>query len=139
MKKELFRQKSIDKAKSPYNLNDYIRVTNPSVCLLIFSVIVLLVGACAWGIWGHVDSTVPTLVSVQNKEAVCYVAEEDISSVQSGMTVEYADNEAVITVIGDRHEEGYECALEAESYPDDGMYEGKIIIKRYKPITFVMN
>lgn len=139
MGEEIFRKKSLDKAKSPDNLDDYIRVSNPSVWLLLISVIVLLVGACVWGIFGHVDSTVSSLVSVKNSEAVCYVAEEDISSVQEGMPVKYADCEAVIDKVGERQEQGYKCELEADSYPDDGMYEGKIVIKRYKPISFVMN
>ena len=139
MGEEIYRKKSLDKAKSPDNLDDYIRVSNPSVWLLLISVIVLLIGACAWGIFGHVDSTISSVVSVQNNEAVCYVAEEDIASIQDGMTVEYADNEAVIAEIGDKYEQGYECELKADSYPDDGIYEGKVVIKRYKPISFVMN
>ena len=139
MGEEIYRKKSLDKAKSPDNLDDYIRVSNPSVWLLLISVIVLLIGACAWGIFGHVDRTVSSVVSVQNEEAVCYVAEEDIASIKDGMTVEYADNEAVITNIGGKQDQGYECELEADSYPDDGIYEGKVVIKRYKPISFVMN
>ena len=139
MGEEIFRKKSLDKAKSPDNLDDYIRVSNPSVWLLLISVIVLLIGACAWGIFGHVDSTVPSLVSVQNQEAVCYVAGEDISSIHEGMLVKYADCEAVINKIGERQEQGYKCELGADTYPDDGMYDGKIVIKRYKPISFVMN
>ena len=139
MGEEIFRKKSLDKAKSPDNLDDYIRVSNPSVWLLLISVILLLIGACAWGIFGHVDSTVSSLISVQNKEAVCYVAGEDITSVSEGMVVKYADCEATIYKIGERQEQGYKCDLNADSYPDDGMYEGKIIIKKYKPISFVTN
>ena len=139
MGEEIFRKKSLDKAKSPDNLDDYIRVSNPSVWLLLISVIVLLIGACVWGVWGHVDSTVNTLVSVQNDNAVCYVAEDNITSLQDGMLVRYENCEAVISKIGDMSEQGYECELDANSYPADGLYEGKIVIKRYKPISFVLN
>ncbi len=139
MGEEIFRKKSLDKVKSPDNLDDYIRVSNPSVWLLLISIVVLLIGVCVWGVFGHVDSTVPSLVSIQNDNAVCYVAEEDISSVQDGMIVNYADCEAVINKIGERQEYGYECGLVADSFPEDGMYEGKIVTKRYKPISFVTN
>lgn len=139
MEKEIFREKSLEKAKSPENLDDYIRVSNPSVWLLLISVIVLLIGACVWSIFGHMDSTVPSLVRIQNEEAVCYVAEEDITSVRDGMSVKYADCEAVIDKIGEKQDQGYECQLVADSYPDNGLYEGKIVIKRYKPVSFVMN
>lgn len=139
MGEEIFRKKSLDKAKSPDNLDDYIRVSNPSVWLLLFSVIVLLIGTCVWGIFGRVDSTVSSLVSVQNKGAVCNVTEEDLPSIQVGMQVKYADSEAVISKIGDKSGQGYECELDADSYPEDGLYEGKIVIKSYKPISFVLN
>lgn len=139
MGEEIFRKKSLDKVKSPENLDDYIRVTNPSIWLLLISVIVLLIGTCIWGIYGHVDSTVPSTVNVQNGKAVCFVSEENIDSVQKGMSVEYEDYEAVITKIGEKENKGYQCTLRAEALPSDGMYEGKVIIKRYKPMTFVMN
>ena len=42
MDNELFRKKSLDKMKSPDNIDDFIRVSNPGVWLLIVSVILLL-------------------------------------------------------------------------------------------------
>lgn len=139
MGEEIFRKKSLDMAKSPDNLDDYIRVSNPSVWLLLISVIVLLIGAVVWGVFGYVDSTVPSLVSVQNEQAVCYVAEEDITSVNDGMIVKYDDCEAVINKIGEKSDQGYECLLDADSYPVDGLYDGKIVTKSYHPISFVLN
>ena len=35
MNEEIFRKKSLDKVKSPENLDDYIRVSNPGVWLFI--------------------------------------------------------------------------------------------------------
>lgn len=139
MEEELFRKKSLEKVKSPDNLDDYICVSNPSVWLLLIGVIVLLIGACVWSIFGHVDSTVPSLVRIQNESAVCYVAEEYITSVRDEMVVKYADCEAVITKVGDKTEQGYVCTLNADSYPDDGIYQGEVVVKRFKPISFVMN
>ena len=102
MQEELFRKKSLDKIKSPESLEDYIHVSNPSVWLVLVSIIVLLLGACVWGIFGHIDSTVPSTVCVENGEAVCYVAESDIASVRTGLTVKFADSEAVIDKIGEK-------------------------------------
>ncbi len=42
MQEKLFREK----VKSPENLDDYIRISNPGVWLLLVSAIVLLIGAC---------------------------------------------------------------------------------------------
>ena len=57
MEQKIFRKKSIDKINSPENLNDYIRVTNPGVWLILAAVIALLIGACVWGFFGHIDTT----------------------------------------------------------------------------------
>ena len=45
MSEEIFRKKNLDKIKSPENLNDYLRVSNPGVWMLLAAVIVLLIGA----------------------------------------------------------------------------------------------
>ena len=80
MSEEIFRKKSLDKVKSPENLDDYIQVSNPGVWLLLISVIVLLAGACVWGIFGHIDSTVETSIRAENETVVCYITNDAISS-----------------------------------------------------------
>lgn len=139
MSEEIFRKKSLDKVKSPENLDDYIQVSNPGVWLLLISVILLLAGACVWGIFGHIDSTVETSVRVENGTIVCYVADEDISSVQEGMTVKLSGFEAVIMEIGQKEDMGYVCVLESAQTIPNGFYEGKIATKSIKPLSFVLN
>ena len=139
MSEEIFRKKSLDKVKSPENLDDYIQVSNPGVWLLLISVIVLLAGACVWGIFGHIDSTVETSIHAENGTVVCYVADEDISSVQEGMTVKLSGFEAVIIEIGQKEDRGYVCVLKSDQTIPGGFYEGKIVTKSIKPLSFVMN
>ena len=50
----IFRQKSIDRVSSPEQLNDYIRVTTPSVWIVLIALVVLLVGMLAWSVLGSV-------------------------------------------------------------------------------------
>ena len=52
---ELFRKKSMDRISSPEELNDYIRVTTPSVWLVLTATVIILVGALIWGALGTVD------------------------------------------------------------------------------------
>lgn len=54
MNNSIFRKKSLDKATSPEELNDYIRVTSPGVWLVMAAVILLLTGMLVWGIFGTV-------------------------------------------------------------------------------------
>ena len=52
---ELFRKKSLDKVSSPEELNDYIRVTSPSVWLVLLATVILLLGMLAWCVLGTVE------------------------------------------------------------------------------------
>ena len=62
----LFREKSMEKVSSPEQLNDYIRVTTPSVWLVLLALVILLVGILAWSVFGTVtlnltDGTTETI------------------------------------------------------------------------------
>ncbi len=53
----VFRKKSMDRVSSPEQLNDYIRVTSPSVWLVLSAIVLLLLGMLAWSILGTVEVT----------------------------------------------------------------------------------
>ncbi len=50
----LFREKSLKRVQSPEALNDYIRVTSPSVWLVLAALVLLLVGMLVWSVFGSV-------------------------------------------------------------------------------------
>ena len=58
MNTNLFRKSSIDRVNSPEQLNEYIRVANPGVWLILAAVVALLVGVVIWGVWGTIETTV---------------------------------------------------------------------------------
>ena len=51
----IFRQKSMDRVSSPEQLNDYIRVTTPSVWVVLIALVLLLAGMLVWSIFGTVE------------------------------------------------------------------------------------
>ena len=53
MNNNIFRQKSIDRVSSPEKLDDYIRVTTPSVWITLAAIVILLVGLIIWGTFGE--------------------------------------------------------------------------------------
>ena len=53
----VFRQKNIDRVSSPEQLNDYIRVTTPSVWLVLAALVLLLIGMLVWSVLGTVEAT----------------------------------------------------------------------------------
>ena len=69
MNNSIFRQKSIDKISSPEKLDDYIKVTTPSVWVTLIAIVLLLAGAVVWSIFGEVvihneDGTIETVAPI---------------------------------------------------------------------------
>ena len=52
----LFREKSMKRVSSPEELNDYIRVTTPSVWVVLLALTLLLAGMLVWGALGTVEA-----------------------------------------------------------------------------------
>ena len=77
MAEGIFREKSMNRVSSPEQLNDYVKVTSPSVWLVLGAVIILLCGVCVWGIFGRLDCTSRTAALCENGKLTCYVREED--------------------------------------------------------------
>ncbi len=51
----IFREKSIKRVSSPEELNNYIRVTTPSVWIVLIALVLLLLGMLAWCIFGTIE------------------------------------------------------------------------------------
>ena len=48
MDQKIYREKSLDRISSPEQLNDYLRVTSPSVWIILAAIILLLAGLLLW-------------------------------------------------------------------------------------------
>lgn len=139
MNNEIFRKKSLDKVKSPESLDEYIRVSNPGVWILLISALLILAGACIWGVFGRIERTVETNVRVENGVITCYIGESDIESVKIGMTVKTDSFEACVKEIGAKENASYICILATDITVPDGIYDGKIVTENIKPLSFVFN
>lgn len=68
-KKTIFREKSIERITSPEQLNDYIKVTTPSVWLVLIAILLLLGGGLVWGVFGkvqiHTDSGIEAVAPIE--------------------------------------------------------------------------
>ena len=51
----IYREKSINQVNQPEDLNDYIRVTTPSVWIVLIAVALLLAAILGWMIFGTVE------------------------------------------------------------------------------------
>ena len=154
MNDTLFRKSSMDRLKSPEQLNDYIRVANPGVWLVLGAIILLLVGIVIWGVFGTVESTVDTGVLVENGTITCYVGEADAARLSSGMEITIGETTGLVKTISTQPvqvEDSYLLHLSNLSEGDfcfaviieasglaDGTYAGEIVVERISPISFVV-
>lgn len=101
MSKQLFRQKSLDRITSPEQMSDYIRVSNPSVWVILAAVIVLLIGVCVWGVFGQLDTTLETGGVCKDGQLVLYVSEKDVEKLGDGTLVAVNGKELALAGISD--------------------------------------
>lgn len=151
--------KKFKKVNSPDQLNQYIRLSNPGVWILLLAIVVLLVGVCIWGYFGKIDTKIKTVVISDNYTSYLYVKEEDMAKIKNGMQVELNNNENVFEIadieetpekVTDdmdeyaRHlgnfqvgEWVYKCRLNKNV--KEGTYSANIIIESIAPMTFITN
>lgn len=158
MSKPLFRQKSMEKITSPEQMNDYIRVSNPGIWMVLAAVIVLLAGVCVWGIFGRLDTSLQTGGVCQNGRLIVYISEKDFSDISEKTIVSVNGNEYTPSDIAsspiqlDDSADSYLLHLSGLSKGDwayalevdssglaDGTYTVSVITERIKPLDFVLN
>ena len=139
MAEEIFRKKSLDRIQSPEALNDYVRVCNPGVWLLLAALILLLVGAGVWSVFGHMDTTVPAEVVAEDGSAVCYIGSADAEGVQAGMPVHVDDAEGTLGQMLSLSDRADTERFAVSIALPDGVYAAEVVTDSRKPIKFVLN
>ena len=151
--------KKFKKVNSPEQLNQYIRLSNPGVWILLLAIVILLVGVCIWGYFGKIDTKIKTVVVSDNYTSYLYVKEEDIARINNGMQVELNNNENIFEIadieetpekVTDdmdeyaRHlgnfqvgEWVYKCRLNKNV--KEGTYSANVVIESISPMTFIVN
>ena len=157
MNQQLFRKKSVDKVSSPEQLNEYIRVANPGVWMVLASIVILLCGVVVWGVIGHLDTTLSTAIVSDAGESVFYLKEADSEKVSVGMTVRVGENEYTVSEISNEpirmdgviseyamHASGlsdgeWAYCLKIDGTLSDGVQKAEIVIESISPISFILN
>ena len=153
----VFRKKSLDRISSPEQLNDYIRVSNPGIWLLLAAVVILLLGICVWMIFGTIDSSIVVCAISDGNETVCYIREDDRDSLSENMIVDIEGKRSLLGEISavpkavDKDFPEYamhvgdlkagEWVYKAKLFLrlPEGVYAAKIITESINPISFIFN
>ena len=159
MARSILRKASLDRISNPEQLNDYIRVTNPSVWMVMSAMILLLAGGCVRSVFGRLDTTLTVAAVPEDSQTVCYVKEADVQSVESGMQVRIGENqyqlgeisqrpvqvddtfaEYLVHVGGLAEGEWVYVALVDDVHGEDGIIvEAEIVVESIAPMSFVLN
>ena len=52
--RSIFRKKSLERVTSPEQLNDYIKVTTPSVWIILAATLILIIGTLVGAVFGKI-------------------------------------------------------------------------------------
>lgn len=80
----LFTEKAADKLRSPDDLDEYVRVTNPNVWVVLAACTVLMIGLFAWGFLGTAETSVGATGTYVKGEVLCFLPSDEASSVHVG-------------------------------------------------------
>ena len=87
MSNTLFRKNSLDRISSPEQLNDYIKVSNPSIWIVLIALFILFAVVFVWGITGSMPTSISISGVTQEGEAVCYLDTAHAGAVKAGQEV----------------------------------------------------
>lgn len=96
----LFREESIQKNASPEKLDDYIRVTNPSVWLILGAVAVLVACALVWSVAGSIPTTLTKPFTPDGGKLVSFFTPDEASMLKIGMPATVGGKPAAVSEIG---------------------------------------
>ena len=157
MSDSIFREKSLKRISSPESLNDYVKVSNPGIWVLLTSVIVLLIGFFAWGVFGRLDTKIETVALIDDNKFYVYVKEADIEDLTEESYVVIDGEQYPISFISNKpakldyqFEEVYlhmaniskddwlyKASGDASLQP--GSYSATVVTESIKPISLLFN
>lgn len=152
---DIFRKKALDKAASPDRLDDYIKVSNPSVWLLLGAICAFLLGVSIWCIFGNISDTQPALLHVEGGTATCAIDQSRASELDAGDKVEVSGVEGTIVEYDGQAVPAAQLTDEQLSIAQpssawlaaasvsidlpDGDYPANVTVKEYKPLDLLLN
>ena len=143
MQSQLFRKKTVERISSPEQLQDYMRVTNPGVWMVLVAVIVLLAGLLVASALVKVESTVSARgeVGAEGSGIAIELSSGEGADIREGMTVRLAGETGHVDYV---YEDGGALLLAAslddgEQPLPQGVYDVQIVTEALRPISFLLN
>lgn len=157
MAKSLFRKESLERVSSPDQLDDYIRVSNPGVWMVLVTIVLLLVAGIVWACVGQLTDTLTTTLVVQDGRATCYVPEDQIDQIAEGTpitaenvtgTLEAAESMPLspdeVAASVDEYTahridaSAWSYLVDVDIHLPDGIYDARITARSFSPIELLL-
>ena len=143
MQSQLFRKKSVERISSPEQLQDYMRVTNPGIWMVLGAVIALLAGLLVASALVKVETTVNARGEIRGADAgiVMTLSPEEGKDIREGMAVRLAGQSGKVDYV---YENGGELIVTASLNASakalgEGVYDVEIVTESLSPISFLLN
>ena len=134
--KSLFRKSSMESISSPEQLTDYLRVTSPTVWIVMAAIVLLLVGMLVWGSIAYIDSYAAGTAQVQDGRMLVVFDDSELArNVQAGMAVTIGETSSVIDSVGIT--EGGALFAAADTTLADGSYPARVIFRQTQVLSLL--
>jgi len=134
----VYRKASMERIQSPEQLNDYLRVTNPSVWVVLTAVVLILAGMLVWGSFAYIDSFAVGAAEVKDGVMTVTFADETLAkNVKAGMNVTVGGTVSPIVSVG-RDSDGRLFA-QAETSLADGAYQATVSYRQTQVLQLLFN
>lgn len=159
-KESIFRKSGLARINSPEQLNDYIKVTKPSVWIILVVVLLVLAGLFSWAMIGDLPTYTSAEAYSENGTLVCYLDPEIADDIRAGMEVTSEKAQGKVLSVGripmssqevsDKIRSDYvlseleigqwntEVTMEADGL-EDGLHTVRILTDTIKPYEFIFN
>ena len=132
----LFRKSSMESISSPEQLTDYLRVTSPTVWIVMAAIVLLLVGMLVWGSIAYIDSYAAGTAQVQDGRMLVVFDDSELArNVQAGMAVTIGETSSVIDSVGIT--EGGALFAAADTTLADGSYPARVIFRQTQVLSLL--
>ena len=97
----VFNQSARERLRNPDDLDRCVRVTSPSVWVMLGAVLLLIFGLLSWGIFGVVTVGVEDVCIFKDGQLVGFVDERQASLIEVGDAGKVDDLQVNVTYVGD--------------------------------------
>ena len=80
----IFTKQARERLQSPDDLDRYVRVTSPSVWVVLGAILALLAGLFAWGVFGSVSANVGAKAACVDGQTFCFLDSASVAKVNEG-------------------------------------------------------